>query len=240
MGCVYLATNTLNNKCYVGITAKELLTRVEAHCKRASLRSDTALHRAIRKHGIEAFEWKELVFSEDLSVLKNLEKVLIRELGTRSPDGYNLTDGGDGLLNPTDETRSKIGAAQRGRKRPARTDEYRQKLRQARQSLMSSSKAPAFRKKLSDAKKKSFSGTAGDEIKRKIGSGNRGKKLSEEWKEKLRESRRRFLNSEAGKALIKRLSESYKGRKLSAETRRKMGLSRLGNLNAIGGNKARS
>lgn len=47
---VYKATNTNNNKVYIGITTKTLEHRMKIH-KKDSKRKDTYFYKAIRKHG---------------------------------------------------------------------------------------------------------------------------------------------------------------------------------------------
>jgi hypothetical protein len=62
-----------------------------------------------------------------------LEKFCIAAFNTRSPNGYNMTDGGDGVPGYvfTEEDRKKLGSGLRGKKRPPRSKEWKEKLRQA-------------------------------------------------------------------------------------------------------------
>jgi len=48
--------------------------------------------------------------------LSDAERICIRSHKTKWPDGYNLTDGGEGQLNPSDVTREKMRAAKLGKK----------------------------------------------------------------------------------------------------------------------------
>ena len=57
---VYLATNTKNGKRYVGLTTGPIATRWYMHCWLAASDADYALHRAIRKHGADAFTVEEI------------------------------------------------------------------------------------------------------------------------------------------------------------------------------------
>ena len=43
-------------------------------------------------------------------MLNEREIFWIAKLNTKVPNGYNLTDGGEGLVNPSDETRAKMSA----------------------------------------------------------------------------------------------------------------------------------
>jgi hypothetical protein len=56
----------------------------------------TALHRAIRKYGEQAFKLAVLFDSECDQLLFDKEREEIAKRGTASPKGYNLTVGGDG------------------------------------------------------------------------------------------------------------------------------------------------
>lgn len=56
MALIYVVTNKINNKKYVGLTTRKLHERWSGHCngvKRAD--NDTLLGRAIAKYGDEAF-----------------------------------------------------------------------------------------------------------------------------------------------------------------------------------------
>lgn len=102
MGCVYLATNQVNGKCYVG-QAVNLEKRKEKHAKDATRGSMLAFHCAIRKYGFDAFDWKKLyqvctkdvICGKEKMQLDRWERYYIKKLNTISPNGYNLTKGGD-------------------------------------------------------------------------------------------------------------------------------------------------
>ena len=97
MGCVYCAKNLINGKCYVGKTCGPFNQRIHDHLYESSKRHPRyLLHRAINKHGVNKFEWLPLFEDQDEALLFEQEKKYIKELGTRTPNGYNLTDGGEG------------------------------------------------------------------------------------------------------------------------------------------------
>jgi len=66
MGCVYCVTNKVNVKQYVGKTIQGIKTRRKQHEDKAIKGSDSSpyFYRALRKHGLDSFEWK-IVFESD-------------------------------------------------------------------------------------------------------------------------------------------------------------------------------
>lgn len=97
MGCLYQITSP-SGKSYIGITSGKLKDRWRAHRANASRSKDGALQKAIVKYGAHNMIVRELVIVDDYEYLKDLEKKAIVAYGTKAPNGYNLTDGGDGVL----------------------------------------------------------------------------------------------------------------------------------------------
>lgn len=96
---VYCATNKINGKKYIGYTVKSLAERKQTHKYRANTK-DTKYHTifrlAIRKYGWENFEWDILsrVNTKEEAIVKEIE--LISKLNTFTPNGYNISKGGNG------------------------------------------------------------------------------------------------------------------------------------------------
>ena len=118
MGCIYQATNLINGKRYIGKTVRPLRARRNAHNCDVKHGSQNCFHRAIRKYGLEAFYWDVLYENDNPSQLADMEKEFIRLLKTKVPQGYNLTDGGEGVPGFTfsEESRAKLSASHKGRK----------------------------------------------------------------------------------------------------------------------------
>lgn len=97
MAEVYVITNKINGKQYVGKTNRTTAERMKEH--KEEMHQSRSFHRplykAFRKYGIEEFDVE--IISTNLSPQEASEKEidLINELGTFS-DGYNATIGGDG------------------------------------------------------------------------------------------------------------------------------------------------
>lgn len=93
---VYCITNNINGKRYVGITANGYENRFANHIwhSRKQWSGCRALYNSMRKHGAKAFSVELLQIAESLEHLNKLECEWIARLGTLSPNGYNLTEGG--------------------------------------------------------------------------------------------------------------------------------------------------
>jgi group I intron endonuclease len=96
MGYIYKITNTLNNKCYIGITTKNNPNdRWREHIN--SIKYDNGcplLVRAFNKHGIDNFKFEVIIicFDEDLY---EYEKDYILKYKSFGPNGYNAHPGGE-------------------------------------------------------------------------------------------------------------------------------------------------
>ena len=106
---IYMITNDINGKVYIGQTKKPIEERFKRHIKDAmSNKLDTHFARAIRKYGPEHFSWSELESGiDDPIVLTEREHYWILKLDSVKL-GYNETDaiykcGGNTYLNKSPE-----------------------------------------------------------------------------------------------------------------------------------------
>jgi group I intron endonuclease len=98
---------------YIGVTKRKLAKRWYEHCtQRHCLR----LRHAIQKHGREAFAIIQLASAPDAEAASATEVALIAQWGTLSPAGFNLTTGGEGAFERTEETKARMSKAITGRK----------------------------------------------------------------------------------------------------------------------------
>lgn len=108
---VYIAKNLINGKKYVGYTTKSLKERIRGHLYKSKNKNDKhyfyLFKSAIRKYGIESFEWEVLSNCSSIDDCCKKEKLYIKELNTISPNGYNTTEGGNGGIQSKD-TKFKI------------------------------------------------------------------------------------------------------------------------------------
>ena len=108
LGVIYKITCLINGKIYVGKTKQKLEKRMYQH-KYDAQNGSIGLGAAIAKYGWENFT-AEVIEECPVELLNEREIFWIDELNSKAPNGYNLTDGGEGLVNPTDETRAKMSA----------------------------------------------------------------------------------------------------------------------------------
>lgn len=90
LGTIYLITNKINGKRYVGQTARDMWTRFEEHCKK---NNPSVIGKAIQKYGHNSFSLEELE-RVPLEQLDEREKYWIQYYDTYHL-GYNQTQGGD-------------------------------------------------------------------------------------------------------------------------------------------------
>jgi group I intron endonuclease len=114
LGRIYLITNLVDGKKYVGQTVQNGKRRFNTH-KRAAFKYQSRLpiHRAIRKYGIDNFKYEILEECDSIHSLNEAESKWISELKTFGSEGYNCTTGGEGFI-VSDKTRQKISKARLG------------------------------------------------------------------------------------------------------------------------------
>ena len=95
MNIVYVVTNQVNGKQYVGMTTVGLEARKKKHLYDLKKGSHFYFHRAIKKYGVDAFTWEVAYVGETAEELFEKEIELIAELDTYN-NGYNMTLGGEG------------------------------------------------------------------------------------------------------------------------------------------------
>jgi len=107
IGVIYVAIHREDGKAYIGLTVQSLDERIKNHVRSVRLGSKTHFHNALRLYGTEAFEWCVLETSSDLPEAEQFYIAYLRALGAKL---YNMTPGGDGVVNAP-EVFAKIKAA---------------------------------------------------------------------------------------------------------------------------------
>lgn len=111
---VYLVTNSVNGKRYIGVTTRTNLRRRESEhvCGARRCEHNGTFHRAIRKYGRDAFVWSILGRFENATQALAHEIKLVAEL---KPE-YNSTRGGEYPPTPTAENIEKLRRLHKGNK----------------------------------------------------------------------------------------------------------------------------
>jgi len=104
-GIIYLITNTVSNKKYVGQTIGTLEKRKKQHINK-SKRSKIGIDRAIKKYGIKNFKW-QIIEECSRDILNKKEIYYIKKFKTfannKNSLGYNLTKGGNNYYGASGE-----------------------------------------------------------------------------------------------------------------------------------------
>lgn len=187
---IYLITNLLNEKKYVGQTIQKPENRFYYHKWNANNYSDYYIHRAIRKYRIENFSFEVI---DDLSVssdeLNEAEIEWIASYNTFFGDGYNMTSGGEQGKIVSEETRKKMSESSKGQKswNKGKTGVYSKETLQKMSNTQRGKKvSKETKRKISEAskgEKNSFYGKKHtNETRKKISKAKIGKKSSKETK----------------------------------------------------------
>lgn len=137
-GYVYVITNEINGKRYVGQTRQFVRRRWNGHCQNERA-GETALYAAFRKYGIQNFKFEVIAVLQSRELtghMDGVEMAWIKMLNTLAPNGYNLHSGGRGGSlspehkhklsiahlgkKPSPETRARMSATRKGRPLSAR------------------------------------------------------------------------------------------------------------------------
>jgi len=169
-GIVYVVTNNVNGMRYVGQTSQPLKERWKQHLKRSG--ATGLFQRALAKYGAAAFSVEEVANASSRDELNALERHFIHVMGTLSPGGYNLNDGG--------------GASGR------LADSLKDRIRRTTNS-------PEVRAKLSAAQKKRFENP---EERAKISEDNRRRAADPSYRAQLSDRARAVMNDPAAREHI--------------------------------------
>ena len=122
MNEVYLITNRVNGKRYVGITCRGYQERFKEHIYEALNGSTTILHNAIRKYGVDNFDLMLLESDIPDELISKREQHYIALYNTfySSGIGYNMTEGGGGMsgYKHTEDAKHKISESLQGHQFP--------------------------------------------------------------------------------------------------------------------------
>ena len=158
MGYIYSLCNKINQKIYIGQTRRPIQERFKEH-RTGKSNSCRAIYNAIKFHGWDNFEkeWYECP-DEDLDFD---EELLVKEMKTLSPDGYNLKEGGSSCGKHSDESKQRMSEVKRGEKHnnfgKTHTDESKKRMSEAKRgekhNMYGKSRSEKTKQKISDSTK---------------------------------------------------------------------------------------
>ena len=173
---IYLVTNIVNGKKYIGQTVKSLSRRKQGHITAAKFHKyNSYFHRALIKYGEETFDWKVLHDGiENIDDLNKLEIFYIGYYDTYGKGGYNLTLGGNGQVGRkvSAETKHKLSLANIGQNNPNYGKKPSAETRKKMSIANSGENHPNYGKKLPA------------ETRQKISEATKGRKVSAETRKK--------------------------------------------------------
>lgn len=179
---IYVFTNKINNKQYVGqsINIKE---RYKQHFKDAK-HDNLYFHNALNKYGEENFNFEVIEENIPLNYVGEREKYWIAKLNTKTPNGYNLTDGGEGAFGykHTEESKMKMSEIKKGKFTHFQSDETRKKISEANKGRKPSDYC------IQRIKETKIGTHLSKETREKISKATRGVPKTEEHIEKVKES----------------------------------------------------
>ncbi len=219
---VYVHTNKVNGKRYVGVTSQEPEKRWNEG--RGYTKRQPHMYNAIQKWGWENFE-HEILFS-NLSVedASRIEQSLIDEWRLQDREyGYNAQSGGLTSATLSDEIKEKISAALIGRQL---TEEHRENISKAKKDQPLSDKQQEVLERIKYFNKdKKFT----EEHRQHLSEALTGREFTEEHKQNLSNAKRGKCSKKQQEALRK-VSENNKGRKHTEEAKTKMSASGKGKI----------
>lgn len=109
-----------NGKVYIGQTSRKIDKRIKEHLRCVEMVNKTSynqpLYRAIRKYGTENIVWESIEKCSNSIELNEREKYWIKYYNSFGCNGYNLTDGGEGVHGHLhkEETKLRISNSENG------------------------------------------------------------------------------------------------------------------------------
>jgi group I intron endonuclease len=202
-GIIYKATNKLNGMIYIGQTSRGLRRRITEHLR---VDDETHFQRSLKKYGIDSFEFTIIDSSNNRDELNKKEREWIKIYNCKKPNGYNLNDGGEGLFNPSQETRNKLSIASKGNTRrlgKTHSEETKKRLSLFRTGMKLSEE---HKKKIGEASK---GHTLSPESRLKVSIANKGKKrpdLAEINRNKTEEQKRISIEKRLKTLALRRIA----------------------------------
>jgi group I intron endonuclease len=210
---IYITTNKINGKKYVG-KCQRTVEKSEHY-----LGSGNLLKHSIKKYGKDNFIKEILEKNLNLSNIQDRERYWIKILDTKFPKGYNLTDGGEGLLNPTDETRKRMSEKNK-KLSGVNSPKYGKPVSEETKKKISEKLKNRYRspETIEKHKQKMLGRITSKETKKKMSDSKKGKKHTPTQIEKRRQ---KLIGKPLSKEHKEKIGKSNKGKKVTEEQKEK-------------------
>lgn len=160
---IYKWTHKESGKCYIGQSIQEPNQRRLEHISGSRYTKKTYhFHNAIKKYGIDSFDWEVLDYTYTLEELNDLEEFYINKYNSIN-EGYNIRQGGNNKLH-SKESKKRMSEAQKAAHARRKTE---------------GKDGGWVRKDGGPMKGKNCS----EEHKKKVGLANKGKLKGKTWEE---------------------------------------------------------
>jgi group I intron endonuclease len=219
VGYIYCINNKVNNKKYIGQTTKTIKWRYSVHINSIKYKIERPLYNDMLNYGILNFEINEIEKLEYNTKLELINKLNEKEIywiskykSNNLEFGYNLTSGGGGVKDLSEESRKKISEKNSGENNGMYGTTWSEEKKQQMKERMTGENNPQYGKHLSD------------ETKQKLSKALTGRIITENTKQKISKTMKGVKKSEEMK---KKLSEAKKGTKLTNDTKQKIKNTRL-------------
>jgi group I intron endonuclease len=195
MAYIYRVLNKITKKCYIGESkSKDVNWRWREHKRKIEINKGCpALRDAVKKYGIENFEFSVIIICFDDERFK-YEKEYIKKYNSVVPNGYNITNGGEGggFQGKTHTEQVKADIRNKSKQKYIDNPELRKQISERNKIIM---KNPVIREKIKNGLLNSEKWKKAKEENR---AGNyKNNKHSEEMKNKISEGvKKHYANNE--------------------------------------------
>jgi|694.fasta_scaffold69105_4 group I intron endonuclease len=195
MAYIYRVLNKITKKCYIGESkSKDVNWRWREHKRKIEINKGCpALRDAVKKYGIEYFEFSVIIICFDDERFK-YEKEYIKKYNSVVPNGYNITNGGEGggFQGKTHTEQVKADIRNKSKQKYIDNPELRKQISERNKIIM---KNPVIREKIKNGLLNSEKWKKAKEENR---AGNyKNNKHSEEMKNKISEGvKKHYANNE--------------------------------------------
>ncbi len=159
---IYIITNDVNDKVYIGQTTKTLEERIQGHRNSMVTGVTTHIYNAMRKYGWDKFHFRQIATADSQEDLDYLEQYYIAKYDSVR-NGYNMALGGSTNTMDSPIVRAKHDAKMR-------SPEIRKQISESMKASYAKRGGPTreHRNHLSESRKALYASERGEEVRQKF------------------------------------------------------------------------